>query len=47
MPKLLFLKRKKQIEEVGTAMNANETVISQPITCKLSCKNLNSDPIIS
>jgi hypothetical protein len=26
---------------VGTAMNANETVISQPITCKPSGKNRN------
>jgi hypothetical protein len=27
-------------------MNANDPVISQPITCKLSCKNRNSDQII-
>ncbi len=27
-------------------MNANNPVISQPITCKLSCKNRNSDQII-
>ncbi len=28
------------------AMNANDPVIIQPITCKLSCKNRNSDQII-
>jgi len=28
------------------AMNANDPVISQPITCKLRCKSLNSDQII-
>jgi hypothetical protein len=28
------------------AMNASDPVISQPITCKLSCKNRNSDQII-
>jgi hypothetical protein len=29
------------------AMNANDPVIIQPITCKLSCKNRNSDQIIA
>ncbi len=28
------------------AMNANDPTISQPITCKLSCKNRNSDQIV-